>query len=146
MAVAIPIEPAHPTDLDGVLELLRRSELPTDDLARHLATTLVARRDGNIVGSAALELYGSAALLRSVAVDAALRGQGLGRRLTDAALALARNQRVTTVYLLTTTAADFFPRCGFRRIARADVAPAVQQSVEFTTACPSSALVMARQL
>jgi len=50
------------------------------------------------------------------------------------------------LYLLTTTAADFFPRCGFRRIARADVAPAVQQSVEFTTACPSSALVMARQL
>jgi len=146
MAIAIPIEPARPTDLDGVLDLLRRSELPTDDLARHLATTLVARRDGNIVGSAALELYGSGALLRSVAVDAALRGQGLGRRLTDAALALARNQRVTNVYLLTTTAADFFPRCGFRRIAREDVETAVQQSVEFTTACPSSALVMARQL
>jgi hypothetical protein len=35
------------------------------------------------VGSAALELYGSAALLRSVSVRRDLRGTGLGRRLTD---------------------------------------------------------------
>jgi amino-acid N-acetyltransferase len=129
-----------------VLDLLRRAKLPTDDLENHLTTTLVARRDGAIVGSAALELYGTGALLRSVAVDAALRGQGLGHQLTDAALDLARENRVNTVYLLTTTAGDFFPRFGFRRIARADVAQSVQQSVEFTSACPASAQVMAREL
>lgn len=144
--VSIPIEAARPEDLDAVLDLLRRSDLPTDDLPRHLATTLVARRDDHVVGSAALELHGHDALLRSVAVDASLRGQGLGARLTQAALNVARTKRVQTVYLLTTTAGEFFPRFGFRPIARADVGKDVQQSVEFTSACPSSALVMARDI
>jgi amino-acid N-acetyltransferase len=146
MTSGIAIEPARATDLAGVLDLLRRSKLPTDDLERHLDTTLVARRHGTVVGSAALELYGTGALLRSVAVDAALRGQGLGHQLTDAALEMARENRVTTVYLLTTTAGDFFPRFGFRQITRADVAQPVRESVEFTSACPASAQVMAREL
>jgi amino-acid N-acetyltransferase len=146
MTSGFAIEPARATDLGGVLDLLRRSKLPTDDLERHLDTTLVARRQGTVVGSAALELYGTGALLRSVAVDASLRGLGLGHQLTDAALALAREKRVLTVYLLTTTAGDFFPRFGFRPIARAEVAQPVQQSVEFTSACPASAQAMAREL
>ena len=56
-------------------------------LSDYLATTLVARADQTVIGSAALEPYGAAALLRSVAVDQAFRGQGLGQRLTQAALA-----------------------------------------------------------
>jgi amino-acid N-acetyltransferase len=98
------------------------------------------------VGSAALELYGNAALLRSVAVDQNLRGQGLGQQLTRAALDLAGQHGVETVYLLTETATDFFPRFGFQPIARSAVAPAVQQSVEFTSACPASAAVLALDL
>jgi len=96
-----------------------------------------------LVGSAALELYGSAALLRSVSVSPALQRKGLGQRLTIAALALARERGVSQVFLLTETAREFFPRFGFRTVERADVPPAVKQSVEFTTACPDSALVMA---
>lgn len=146
MTTATTIGAATAQDLAAVLDLLRRSQLPTDDLERHLNTTIVARCDGRVVGSAALEVYGSGALLRSVAVDAALRGEGLGRRLTEAALALARSRHVQTVYLLTTTAGDFFPRFGFRRIDRTSVAADVQTSVEFTTTCPASALVLARDI
>jgi amino-acid N-acetyltransferase len=91
-------------------------------------------------------MYDKAALLRSVAVDQARRGQGLGQQLTQAALSLAKQQGVTEVYLLTETAADFFPRFGFRPVSRAQVAPAVQGSVEFTTACPASALAMMASL
>lgn len=43
-------------------------------------------RDGAVVGCAALEYHGRAALLRSVAVDNRLRGRGLGRRLVERAL------------------------------------------------------------
>ena len=55
---------------------LARSDItcPLDGLADHLATTLVARRDGAIVGSAALEMYPDGALLRSVAVAPTCRG------------------------------------------------------------------------
>lgn len=142
----ITIEPAQADDLAAILALLQASGLPQNGLDAHLATTLVARQDGQVVGSTALEHYGSAALLRSVAVAAALRGQGVGQQLTQAALRLARQLGVTEVYLLTETAGDFFPRFGFRPITRAQVAPAVQQSAEFTGVCPENALVMVAAL
>jgi amino-acid N-acetyltransferase len=49
---------------------------------------------------------------------------------------------VHTITLLTTTAATFFPRFGFRAIARAAAPRAVQDSVEFREACPASASVL----
>jgi amino-acid N-acetyltransferase len=104
--------------------------------------TIVAYDGAAIVGCAALELYGPHALLRSVAVDARVRGQGLGQQLTLAALDFARAAGVGDVYLLTETARTFFPRFGFHPVARAAVPVAVQQSVEFTGACPASAVVM----
>jgi len=139
---AVVLEQAKTEDARGILELLERSRLPLDGLMDHLATTIVARQDGRIVGSAALEMYQRAALLRSVAVDPALQGHGLGRGLTEAALRLARERGVAEVYLLTTTAAMFFPKFGFREISRDAVPAAVKTSVEFTTACPASATVM----
>ena len=142
----IDVARADAADLPGILDLLARGRLPPDGLAEHLASTLVARDGRRVVGSAALELYGRVGLLRSVAVDEALRGQGLGVRLTTVALDLARAHRLATVYLLTETAGGFFPRFGFRPIARGDVDPAALRSVEFTTACPAGALVMALDL
>jgi amino-acid N-acetyltransferase len=142
VSLHVRIERAQPADLDGVLALLAENHLPPDGLRDHLATTIVARREGRIVGSAALEMYAGGALLRSVAVAPALQRQHLGRDLTAAALQLARDRRVPAVYLLTTTAERFFPRFGFERIARADVPQSVQASVEFTSACPASATVM----
>lgn len=140
------IELAQTSDLPAILGLLKRNGLPEAGLSDHLATTLVAHDAGQVVGCTALELYGDAALLRSVAVDAGQRGRGLGQALTRAALDLARARGAYQVYLLTETAGDFFPRFGFRPGARAEVAPAVTQSVEFTSACPQSALVMALSL
>ena len=76
----------------------------------------------------------------------ALRGKGLGRELTEAALGLARDRGVRRVYLLTTTAERYFPAFGFAPITRAEVDPAVQDSAEFTGACPDSAAVLALSL
>ena len=140
------IERATAADLPAILELLRRSALPPAGLEAHLSTTLAARDGTRVVGCAALELYGASALLPSVAVDSARRGQGLGRQLADRACDLGRARGARTVYLLTTTAGDFFPKLGFRTITRAEVDPAVRQSIEFTSACPADALVMRREL
>ncbi len=140
------ISPATPVDLPAILELLDRSKLPRAGLDEHVATTLVAKEGKRLVAAAALELYGACALLRSVAVAADRRGRGLGVTLTAAALDLARRRGVHTVYLLTETAGEFFPKFGFRPISRSDVDEAVLGSAEFTTACPQSALVMARTL
>jgi amino-acid N-acetyltransferase len=133
-------------DKAAVLRLLSDNGLPTDGLIDHLETVLVARLNDRVVACAALEVYADAALLRSVAVEEALRGSGLGHQIVRAALDLARQQGSTSVYLLTTTAEGFFPRFGFRQVVRADVPPSVQKSVEFQSACPASAVVMATDL
>ncbi len=138
----IDIEAATAGDLPGVLALLAASQLPPAGLRDHLASALVARQQGRLVGSAALELYGRLALLRSVAVAPAVRAQGLGAQLTRAALDLARQHGVAEVYLLAETAAGYFSRFGFQPIARATVAAPVQQSLEFSSACCASAQAM----
>src|SRR5262249_43540684 len=92
------IDAATADDLPLVLALLEQNPLPVDGLRDHLATTLVARRDGRVVGSAALETYADGVLLRSVAVAPDQQHQGLGDDLTRAALRLARTLRAPAVY------------------------------------------------
>jgi amino-acid N-acetyltransferase len=144
--MATTIHAARPEDADDVLRLLKENNLPLDGLQEHLGTTIVARDGDRIIGCAALEHYEQGALLRSVAVSQEFQGRGLGRQLTDAALGLARQLHVPAVFLLTTTAERYFPKFGFEAIARAEVPESVQASVEFTSACPSSAIVMRKSL
>jgi len=136
------IDAAASSDLGAYLGLLARAGLPPDGLVDCLATALVARAGDALVGAVALELYGTHALLRSLVVDVAERGSGVGSALVGAALALARRHRVSEVVLLTETAAPFFARLGFAGVLRADVPESVQASVQFRTVCPASAIVM----
>ena len=106
----VVITPLDPANLHVVLDLLAKSGLPEAGLAEHVATTLVAQVNGRIVGSAGLEVYARAALLRSVVVDPGLRGQGVGGQLVESALALAQSRQMREVYLLTDTAVHYFTR------------------------------------
>jgi len=140
------IDRAQTSDLPEVLNLLERHHLPPDGVREHVASMVVARDHGTIVGVAAAELYADGALLRSVAVDPLAQGKGIGHQLTEAVLRLARERDIDTVFLLTTTAEKFFPRFGFEQISRSDVPATVQASVEFRSACPASAIVMRKRL
>jgi len=97
--------------------------------------------DGRIVGCAAIERYGTAALLRSVAILKSHRGRRIGETLVATVIQNARD-RVQAVFLLTTTAADWFPRFGFTAVSRNEVPDSLQGSAEFRGACPASAVVM----
>jgi amino-acid N-acetyltransferase len=140
------IHPAEKADLAAVRQLLETERLPLDDLETHLRTTIVAKRDGEVVGASAVELYADGALLRSVVVSPAAQGQGLGHLLTEAALNVAKSHGIDTAFLLTTTAERFFPKLGFEPISRQEVPQSVQASVEFRSACPASATVMRKRL
>lgn len=140
------IDPAAKDDLVAVRRLLESQQLPLDDVDTHVETMVVAKDGHTVVGAAAVELYTDGALLRSVVVSPSVRGQGLGHRLTEAALSLAKSRGVDTAFLLTTTAERFFPKLGFEQIARDAVPASVQASVEFQSACPASATVMRKRL
>jgi len=89
MTADVAIERATPEDGEAILELLRANTLPVEGALDHLHHALVARCQGRVIGSAALEVYDDGALLRSVAVEATHRGRGVGQQLTAAALELA---------------------------------------------------------
>ncbi|MBI4497675.1 MAG: GNAT family N-acetyltransferase [Chloroflexi bacterium] len=141
------ITPASPGDLAAALALLGEAALPTAGVADHFAHFLVARRGDSLVGTAGLEVYRDAALLRSVAVAADWRNRGLGQALTQAALDRARSRGGHMAYLLTTDAADFFGRkFGFVPLPRDAVDPRLGASAELQGACPDTAMAMVRPL
>ncbi|HEX2249542.1 MAG TPA: arsenic resistance N-acetyltransferase ArsN2 [Gemmatimonadales bacterium] len=133
---------AQPDDLPEVLSLLGKADLPTAGVADAFSHFIVAKSEGNLVGVVGLELYDRSALLRSAAVEESWRGTGVGRLLVERALDLARERRIDDVYLLTTTAEQYFPKFGFACVSRDAVAEGVRASVEFQSACPASAVVM----
>lgn len=133
---------ASEADWPAIETLLSESALPLDGAHDHLEGFVVVEKDGEIVGCGALERYGSKALLRSVVVAPQLRGTRMGERIVRDLLERARAESIDTVVLLTSTAADWFPRFGFRRIARQAVPTELTQSLEFRGACPETAIVM----
>jgi amino-acid N-acetyltransferase len=140
------IERAAAADTAAVQALLAAAGLPLQGAAEALALGVVARDDGAIVGAAAVEAYGDAGLLRSVVVADGRRGSGLGRELVHAAEALAREAGIRELYLLTETAADWFPRLGYEVVARERARAAVGASVEFTMVCAATGVPMRRAL
>ena len=79
-------------DLEPVRVLLRDAKLPLDGVESQFGEgwTVAVRREGRIVGAAAVEVYGDSGLLRSAVVVPPLRGLGLGEALTKDRLAWAQ--------------------------------------------------------
>jgi amino-acid N-acetyltransferase len=141
--VPITVRPADHGDLPAVARLLTAAHLPNDGLDDQFGPSYaVAESEGAVIGAEGIECYGDAGLLRSAVVLDAWRGKGIGEMLTRDRLAWAREAGLVEVWLLTTTAADYFPRFGFARADRAAAPPAVQASREFAEACPASAVAM----
>jgi amino-acid N-acetyltransferase len=93
---------------------------------------------------AGLEIHGEDGLLRSVAVEEDYRGQGLGASLVEAAMERAKKVSLRFVYLLTTSAREYFARRGFSDCPRDEAPAAIRESWEFRSGCPSTAAFMKR--
>ena len=138
---SVRIVPASVLDLPAITALLNDLELPTEGVADQFPRAYVTavRDSGAIVGCAGLETYEGGGLLRSVAVSREAQKAGVGRALVAERLGAARAMSLDAVYLLTTTASNYFPRLGFVAIDRSAVAAPVATSPEFASVCPSSA-------
>jgi amino-acid N-acetyltransferase len=131
----------------GVVALLEAEGLPASDLTEaHLEHFFFAGSNGVPTGVVGLELYGHDALLRSLAVRAAARAQGMGSALVLHAEEYAAAHQVREIYLLTTTAQAYFDHRGYRRIDRAQAPPSIQSTREFASLCPASCAFMIKRL
>jgi amino-acid N-acetyltransferase len=137
---------ATAADLPAVERLLSTAELPVVGVAAVITTFVVAEHQRELAGVAGLELCRDNGLLRSVAVAPAWQNRGLARALVGRVIAEAEGRRLRSLYLLTTTAAHYFPRFGFTRTTREAVPTDVAATEEFRTLCAASAVVMVRPI
>ena len=140
------IRDATSSDFTAVERLLLASKLPVEGVRENFSSFIVAEEAGTIAGAIGLEKYGSAALVRSAVVSPLNRGTGVGRQLVERVLQRANDEGIDDIYLLTTTAENYFPRFGFTPTTRSAVPESMKASVEFRGACPDSAVVMSRRV
>jgi amino-acid N-acetyltransferase len=135
-------------DRQEVLDLLTGAELPIEDLSdEKMQNFMVARsEDNSIVGVVGIEMFQENGLLRSLAVQPAYRGKGLGGQLTREIESFACSNGIKTLYLLTLTAADFFSKFFYQVIHRDQAPELIQNTAEFKGLCPVSAVCLYRAL
>lgn len=99
--------------------MIRRS---LGELYESIREFIVAVDDrGQVVGCAALHVFwDDLAELKCLAVSESVQGQGIGRRLVDACWEAAADLEIHTVFTLTYVA-DFFERCHYQRIDKANL-------------------------
>jgi amino-acid N-acetyltransferase len=142
------IRPARAEDWPSIRALLEARDLPIDGAEGHVGQFLVAMNGttGPLIGVAGLERYGDLGLVRSVAVADDVAARGVGSALVETLLQRARERGIGAVYLLTTTAAGWFPRFGFEVVRREDLPRALGESAELRGACPATAVAMQLRL
>lgn len=138
----ISILKANEFDYQQIIELLTKSNLPTEGVREVLSSTIVAKDGEDVIGCAAIEMYNNSTLLRSVAVDDRYQGKGIGLKLTQNLIGLSQNSNIKEIYLLTETAENYFTKLGFTKIPRAQAPTEIQQSEEFSAICPQSSSVL----
>jgi amino-acid N-acetyltransferase len=115
-------------DLDAVQRLLQAGTLPLEGVRDQFpAAYWVACEQGRVIGAVGLEQYASHGLLRSLVVAEGAWRRRIGTALIQRALEFA-STRLQAVFLLTTTAPDFFSRAGFQSFPRSEVPAEVARS------------------
>ena len=155
---AMNLRPAASADLTTIKRLLTEARLPASGIEDYLETFVVVEictdgvvanvgdhpGRGNLAAVGGLEIHGRFALLRSLAVEAGHRQQGIASMICDRLEKDAARRGIRQVYLLTETAESFFSNRGYAVAAREDAPAEIAATEEFTTLCPDSAVLMVR--
>ena len=123
------IRPARVGDVPSIHELIRtfadqklmirRSPGELYESIREFFVAVDA--NGQVIGCAALHVFWEdLAELKCLAVSEKAQGQGVGRKLVEACWASAGDLEIKTVFTLTYVP-DFFERCGFHQIEKAEL-------------------------
>ena len=139
------IVPLTQNNFSAAINLLKKNNLPTEDIS-DVTKLFVLEDEQSVVGTIALEYSGTEGLLRSLSVDERKRNRHYGSELVDFIETYARQQGVKYLYLLTTTADKYFSKKDYKTVDRNSLPSYIIQTSEFTSVCPSSAIVMKKEL
>lgn len=139
------IVPASQNNFSAAIELLGKNNLPTEDINAGTQLFVVEQND-RVLATVAVEYDYHVALLRSVSVSEEKRNSGIGKQLVDFIEDYVKKQGVEAVFLLTTTAANFFLKRGYSIIDRSNVPEFIKNTKEYRVICASSSTLMKKQL
>jgi N-acetylglutamate synthase-like GNAT family acetyltransferase/SAM-dependent methyltransferase/DNA-binding MarR family transcriptional regulator len=140
------IRPARPEDRKTIQDILEAGDLHSEIAMEEISLFRVAEEpEGRIVGTVGVSIRGEEALLRSLAVDPARRGAGIGGALVRAALEEARKEGALQAWLLTIGAEGYFPRLGFRRRENREYPESLRVGSCAPGLCPESSACFCRK-
>lgn len=143
---ALSLRPLPPGKRAGLRAALQANGLPSSDIDDAGKRFYEAVEGGCVVGFVGAELFAPECLLRSLVVLPAHRGRCRG----SAILALVQDtlaaEGVRRFWALTTTASGLLAAQGFARRTRDEAPEALGATGEFSSLCPASAVLMARDL
>ncbi|MEQ8835636.1 arsenic resistance N-acetyltransferase ArsN2 [Haliea sp.] len=138
----VPISPDR-----EMLKLLQGCDLPVSDIDSSDSLYFYGcHGDGKVTGVVGLEVHGKVALIRSLAVCSNLRRFGVGGLLVQFAENMARKKGVESLFLLTTTASEFFERLGYEYYQRENAPESIKATAQFSGLCPATSSFMGKSL
>jgi amino-acid N-acetyltransferase len=137
---------AKKEDLPEIIELLAESTLPSVDVHHHIDNFIVAKKGKRIVGAIGIERYENEGLLRSFVVADNERNGSIGKKLYSNLASFSKENNVSRLHLLTTTAEGYFKRLGFEVVERSNAPEAIRNTMEFSSLCPSSSTYMVKSI
>jgi N-acetylglutamate synthase-like GNAT family acetyltransferase len=137
-------EPLRSDEIEAFRLALVEAGLPADDIAATGVQPFRFERDLKRVGYGALEVYGSAVLLRSIVVATDARGEGVGRAITEWLLAHAGALGAGRAFLFTTNARAYFEGIGFEVVDRSTAPQSILMTRQAIGLCPASAVLLTR--
>jgi amino-acid N-acetyltransferase len=139
------IVPASQNSLSAAVELLKKNNLPTEDINPGTQLFVIEEND-SVIGTIAVEYNFDVALLRSLSVCEQKRNSGIGQMLVAFIENYVQKQGVQSIYLLTTTAEAFFLKKGYESVDRNEVPDFIKNTKEFSIICSASSTLMKKEL
>lgn len=140
------IQTAGQNDRTAVSLFLTEQNLPVSDLFEDNVHLYLAYDGKDLIATIGLEKYVKVGLLRSLAVKETFRNQQIADKMIKELLKVCKSENIKMIYLLTTTAENYFLKKGFLPVEREAVPAVIRQTREFRSICPSSAVVMYREI
>ncbi|WP_225931463.1 arsenic resistance N-acetyltransferase ArsN2 [Pseudomonas salmasensis] len=127
-------------------DALKSADLPSDDIDLPGRTFFEFTLDSETVAWGGFETHGTDGLLRSVVVVSTYRSKGVGVAVLRIIEAIAAEQGISRLHLLTTTAPGFFEQQGYAVHQRGSEPARISQTEQFRKLCPGSACYMCKAL
>src|ERR1044072_2535255 len=96
----------------AIFALLKENNLPVADLDEK-KILFACLNHQNVVGTGGLEFFSNCALLRSISIKKDRQKRGLGKFIVGELENVVKQHRLNSIFLLTTSAQDFFSKEGY---------------------------------